>query len=324
MAGRFLARRLLQAVPTIFLIITACFFLLRLAPGDLAQIVAGEAGAAPPGYVEELRARFGLDQPLYVQYGHYLARLAVLDMGDSFRHGQAVIELVLERLWPTLLLGCTSLFVAIAVGTALGTLAALRHNRPADRLISFLSLVAYATPTFWLGLMTIIVFGVKLGWLPTGGMMPAGPAPGGWATVAAVARHLVLPALSLSLFYMALYVRLSRTAVLEVLKQDYVRTAASKGISRAQTLRRHVLPNAITSVLSLAGVHVGGLIGGAVFVETVFGWPGLGRLAFEAMLQRDYNLLMAVLLFSSLLVIITNIAVDLLYRVFNPRMSGAE
>lgn len=315
-------RRLMQAVPTFILVITACFFLLRLAPGDLADVMVGEAGAAPPGYVEELRAKFGLDKPLYEQYARYVERLALLDLGYSFRYGQPVIELVAERLPATLLLGGTSLALAIIAGTALGALAAVRRGKIADRLISLVSLVAYATPTFWVGLMLIIIFGVKLRWLPTSGMISStveGSIPD---TVASLLQHLILPALSLSLFYMALYIRLSRTAVLEVMKQDFVRTAVSKGISGRQTFFRHVLPNALTSVLSLAGVHVGGLIGGAVFVETVFGWPGLGRLAVEAMLQRDFNLLMAVLLFSSVLVITTNILVDVLYRVVDPRISA--
>jgi peptide/nickel transport system permease protein len=323
MKHRFLVRRLLQAIPTIFLVVTACFFLLRLAPGDLAEVVAGEAGAAPPGYVEELRTKFGLDRPLYQQYFRYLERLAVLDLGYSFRHGQPVAELVLQRLPPTLLLGGTSLAIAIVVGTALGTFAAISRGKAVDRLISFVSLVAYATPTFWVGLMLIIVFGVHLRWLPTSGMAPVAAPENAFAAAASVLRHLILPAVSLSLFYMALYIRLSRTAVLEVLKQDFVRTAVSKGISERRTFLRHVLPNALTSVLSLAGVHVGGLIGGAVFIETVFGWPGLGRLAFEAMLQRDFNLLMAVLLFSSILVIATNILVDVLYRIVDPRISAA-
>lgn len=320
--SRFIVRRLLHAIPTILLVVTACFFLLRLAPGDLAEVVAGEAGAAPPGYVNELRTRFGLDQPVYVQYFNYLQRLARLDLGYSFRHGQPVLDLVRARLPATLLLGGTSLVIAIVVGTGLGTLAALRRGRAVDRLISMLSLVVYAMPTFWVGLMLIVVFGVRLGWLPTNGMglpAPRGDLP---SLIGTLLEHLILPALSLSLFYLALYIRLSRTAVLEVLKQDYVRTAVSKGITGTQTLFRHVLPNALTSVLSLAGIHIGGLIGGAVFVETVFGWPGLGRLAVEAMLQRDFNLLMAVLLFSSILVIATNIAVDVLYRVVDPRIAG--
>ncbi|WP_428144051.1 ABC transporter permease [Bradyrhizobium sp.] len=319
--ARLIGLRILQAVPTVLLVITACFFLLRLAPGDVAQIMAGEAGAAPPGYVEELRARFGLDKPLLMQFGHYLARLAMLDLGYSFRHARPVLDLVLERLGPTLLLGASSLFIAIVLGVALGVLAAVRHNRLADRLISAVSLIAYAAPTFWLGLMLIVVFGVKLGWLPTGGVALPAPDAGLLERLSGLLSHLLLPAITLSTFYLALYVRLSRTAVLDVLHQDYIRTATSKGLSSRRKLLRHVLPNALTPVLSVAGVHVGGLIGGAVFVETVFGWPGLGRLAFEAMLQRDFNLLMAVLIFSSLLVILTNILVDIVYQIVDPRMA---
>jgi peptide/nickel transport system permease protein len=322
MTTPFLVRRVWQAVPTVILVITTCFFLLRLAPGDLAEVVAGEAGAAPPGYVDELRTKFGLDKPLYAQYFHYAERLLVLDLGYSFRHGQPVSSLVIGRLPATLLLGITSLAIALIAGTFLGTVAALHRGRPLDRVITVASLVAYATPTFWVSLMLIVVFGVKLGWLPTSGMASLISNAGPIERVASVAQHLILPSISLSLFYLALYIRLSRAAVLEVLTQDYVRTALSKGISERRVLFRHVLPNALTSVLSMAGVQVGGLIGGAVFVETVFGWPGLGRLAFEAMLQRDFNLLMGILLFSSMLVVVTNIFVDVLYRMVDPRVSA--
>jgi peptide/nickel transport system permease protein len=317
----FLIRRVLQAVPTVLLIATVCFFLLRLAPGDVAEVIAGQSGAAPPGYVEELRVKFGLDRPLIEQYFLYMVNLVTGNLGFSFHHNMPVADLILSRLWPTLLLGASSLLLAAVLGIVLGSVAALNVGRWGDRAISFVSLVAYALPNFWLSLMLIVLFGVKLNLLPTGGMGIANAGDGAFATLATSLVHLILPATSLALFYLALYIRLSRVAILEVLRQDFVRTARSKGLSPTHVFRRHVLPNSVSPVLSMLGVQISGLFGGAVLVETVFGWPGLGRLAFEALLQRDFNLLLGILLLSSVLVVVVNILVDLVSIRIDPRVT---
>ncbi len=318
---KFLIRRVLQAIPTVLLIATACFFLLRLAPGDVADVMAGQAGAAPPGYVEELREAFGLDRPLIEQYLRYMGHLASGDLGFSFHHNMPVSELIVSRLWPTILLGVASLVVAAGLGVILGSVAALTFGRVWDRIISFVSLVAYAAPNFWVSLMLIVLFGIKLKWLPTGGMAGFNESTGLLGSVKDTIAHLIMPATALALFYLALYIRLSRVAVLEVLGQDFIRTARSKGLSFMQIFRRHVLPNSVSPVLSMLGVQISGLFGGAVLVETVFGWPGLGRLTFESLLQRDFNLLMGVLLLSSVLVVVVNILVDVLARCIDPRIS---
>lgn len=321
MMRRFVIRRILQAIPTVLLIATACFFLLRLAPGDVADVLAGQAGAAPPGYVEELRAKFGLDRPLLEQYVAYMAQVISGDLGFSFHHNMPVADLIVSRLWPTLLLGGASLLAAAVLGVALGSMAALNFGRLGDRFISFVSLLAYAAPNFWVSLMLIVVFGIQLKWLPTGGMAVPGGNAGPLAAMKDTLAHLVLPVTALALFYLALYIRLSRVAVLEVLGQDFIRTARSKGLTFMQIFRRHVLPNSVSPVLSMLGVQISGLFGGAVLVETVFGWPGLGRLAFESLLQRDFNLLMGVLLLSSLLVVVVNIIVDVVTRWIDPRIA---
>jgi peptide/nickel transport system permease protein len=316
----FLARRLVQAVPTVLLIIVVNFLVLHLTPGDVVDVLAGEAGAATPEYVAMLRQRFGLDRPLWTQLLQYVWGVLHLDLGFSFRHNMTVVELTLARLPATLLLMSVSIGLAVALGLVLGVTAARRVNRPADGAIAVLALLSYATPTFWIGLMFIVLFSVKLGWLPTGGMTSVGANYSGPARALDVAHHLVLPTVSLALFYAAIYTRLMRAAMLEVAGQDYVRTARAKGIAEGRIAAHHVLRNALLPLVTMVGVQVGSLLGGSVLVETVFGWPGLGRLAFEAVQQRDYSLLLGILFMSSLLVIAVNLVVDLLYALLDPRI----
>lgn len=315
-------RRLLQAVPVVLAIVVLNFLLLHLAPGDAAQVLAGEAGAATPEYMAQLRARFGLDRPLAVQLLLYVKQMLALDLGFSFRHGMPVLDLILARLGPTLLLMLTTFVVSVGVGVALGLLAAARAGSWRDTLISILALVAYATPLFWIGLMLIVIFSVKLGWLPTSGMETVGAFHEGWARVADIARHLILPALSLSLFYLALYVRLMRASVLEQSGMDYVTTARAKGLNETRITLTHVLRNAVLPVVTVAGVQAGGLLGGSVVVESVFAWPGLGLLAFQSLFARDFNLLLGIFFLSACLVVALNLVVDLVHTALDPRIQA--
>ena len=283
-------------------------------------MLAGEAGSATPEYMAQLRQRFGLDRPLLVQLLFYLKQMLVLDLGFSFRHSMPVLDLILGRLGPTLLLMVTTFTLAVSVGIALGLLAAARVGRWQDTLISVLALVSYATPLFWVGLMLIVVFSVKLGWLPTSGMETVGAFYEGWPRVLDIGRHLVLPALSLSLFYLALYVRLMRAAVLEQAGMDYVTTARAKGLGEVRITLSHVLRNAILPVLTVAGVQVGGLLGGSVVVESVFAWPGLGLLAFQSLFARDFNLLLGIFFLSACLVVALNLVVDVVHTLLDPRV----
>jgi peptide/nickel transport system permease protein len=319
--GRFLVRRLAQAVVTVVGIATLNFLLVHLAPGDVVDVLAGEAGAADARYVAELREKFGLDQPIAVQLGRYLWSLGRLDLGHSFRHDMPVVRLILQRLSPTLLLMVASLGTAFVGGLVLGVTASRRARSLADNVISVLALLAYATPLFWLGLMLIVLVTLKLGLLPAGGMYTIGATQTPVAHALDVLRHLILPSTTLALFYMATYTRLMRASMLEVLGSDYVRTAHAKGLSAHQVAYRHALRNAILPMVTVLGVQVGSLFGGAVVVEVVFAWPGLGRLAFEAIFQRDINLLLGILLLSSCLVIVVNFAVDLLYTRLDPRIA---
>jgi peptide/nickel transport system permease protein len=317
---RVLRRTLLQAVPTVLGIVVLNFFLLKLAPGDAADVMAGEFGAATEETMAMLRRQFGLDVPLLQQLLGYLGTLASGSLGFSPRYNMPVADLIGQRLPGTLLLMGTSIAIALALGVLIGTLMAMTAGRWPDRILSVTTQFFYSVPGFWVGLMLVVVFSIKLGWLPSGGDRTIGASLAGIDLVLDRLRHLVLPATSLALFYVAIYGRLTRAAVLEVASQDHVRTAAAKGLSPVAVTARHIVRNALIPVTTLAGIHFGGILGGAVVVETVFSWPGLGRLAFESVMRRDFNVLLGVLLLSSLLVIVANTVVDLLHAWLDPRI----
>lgn len=317
---RYLVWRLLQAVPVILGVTILCFLMLQLAPGDLAEVLAGESGGASPGYIEELRARYGLDQPVLVQLGIYVKNVLMFDLGFSYRHSASVTSLLLERLVPTLLLMGSTLLLSVGVGVLAGLFAAIWVRTWRDHVISLTAIVAYATPLFWMGLMLILVFSIWLDWFPTSGMENVVMFYEGWDWVVDVAHHLVLPAITLSLFYMALYARLMRATMLEQRGLDYVTTARAKGLTEQQITFRHVLRNALLPVITVAGVQVGGLLGGSVVVESVFAWPGLGQLAFEALFSRDFNLLLGIFFICACLVVAVNIVVDIVYVLLDPRI----
>lgn len=318
--ARFLGYRLLLAIPVVLGIVVLNFFLIHLAPGDAASVLAGESGAASPEYMEQLRHKFGLDQPLTTQFGVYLLNMLHLDLGYSFRNDSPVGSLIVDRLWPTGLLMLTAFAAALLIGTLLGLVAATGRNSWRDAVISLVSLVAYATPGFWLGLMMIVVFAIRLGWLPTSGYDTVGADNEGWDEVWDVGRHLVMPAVALALFYLAVYARVMRASVLEQVGMDYVTTARAKGQTEARVMTGHVLRNALLPVVTMAGVQAGNLIGGSIVVETVFGWPGVGTLAFNALQSRDLNLLLGIFFVSACLVVVINLAVDLVYVCLDPRL----
>ena len=317
---RYVLRRLLQAIPVILGVVILNFLLLQLAPGDAATVLAGEAGGAPAEYVQALRERFGLDKPVAVQLALYVKNILALDLGYSFRNQSPVLPLILARLSATLLLMGTTLVLSIGGGILLGLLAAVWVRTWKDHLISVVAIIAYAMPLFWIGLMLILLFAVKLDWLPTSGMEDAAAFYEGSERIIDIARHLVLPAITLSLFYMALYARMMRATMLEQRGLDYVTTARAKGLTERQITLRHLVRNAIMPVVTVAGVQVGGLLGGSVVVESVFAWPGLGQLAFQSLFARDLNLLLGIFFISSCLVVLVNIVVDVVYVLLDPRV----
>lgn len=314
-------RGVLHALPTVAGVILLSFFLMQAVPGDAADVIAAESGSATAESMAAVRTHFGLDLPVLRQLGNYLGHLARLDLGVSPRYNTPVADLIGSRLGNTALLMTTALGTALLAGIVLGTLMASHVGRWPDRLLSLAALLLYSTPGFWLGLMAIIVLSVQLGWLPPGGVSTIGAADtGAWAHALDVARHLVLPTLALAGFYMAIFARLTRAAMLEVSRQDFVRTARAKGVAPLAVTLRHILRNALMPVLTVAGLNFGTLLGGAVVVETVFSWPGLGRLAYESVSARDYVVLMGILILSSLLVIVANLLVDLAQTALDPRV----
>lgn len=316
----YLAGRLVKAAIVVLAIVVCNFFLIHAAPGDPASIIAGQSGAADAKFLEQLRAQFGLDQPLYVQLWIYLKGVLSLDLGFSHRQQASVASLVLDRLPATLLLTGAAFVLALVLGVTMGALAARRVGSWSDSIITVLALAFYATPLFWVGLMLVLLFSVTLEWLPSFGMMSVGVELSGIGKVLDVGKHLLLPALTLGLFYVAVYARLSRATMLEVADQDFVKTARAKGVPEGRILRRHVLRNAMLPVITFAGIQAGQLVGGSILVETVFAWPGIGRLAFEALLARDYQVLMGVFFCTSVMVVLFNLLTDLLYAVVDPRV----
>jgi peptide/nickel transport system permease protein len=316
-----LRRTAWQAIPTVCAIVVADFFLLRLAPGNAADALAAESGSATEETMAALRAHFGLDQPLAMQFMAYIDNLLHFSLGFSPLYNMPVARLIGERLPGTLLLMLTTMLLALLIGVTAGVLMATFAGRIPDRVLSVAALLFYSVPGFWVGLMLIVVFSVWLGWLPSGGAETVGADLSGLGWAVDRLRHMVLPATSLALFFVAIYARLIRASMLEVQDQDYIRTAAAKGLGRWTITLRHMLRNALLPITTVAGMHFGAILGGAVVVETVFSWPGLGRLAFEAVLKRDFSVLLGILLLSSLLVILVNMVVDLLQAWLDPRIT---
>ncbi len=313
-------RRVLLGIPVLFGVATLNFFLIHLAPGDPASVMAGEGGSATPEYLAMLRHKFGLDQPLPVQFWHYITNVAQLDLGYSFRDDESVLSLIGDRIGPTLLLMGTAFVLSVGLGTLLGLLAGTQRNGARDAAISVLALLASATPTFWLGLMLIVLFSIRLEWLPTSGFETIGAFNEGLPYVLDVLQHLILPAVSLAVFYLAIYVRVMRASVIEQTRQNYVTTARAKGQTERGIMFGHVLRNALLPVVTMAGVQAGNLIGGSVIVEAVFGWPGIGTLAFSALQGRDFNLLLGIFLVSACVVVALNLLVDIAYSLLDPRV----
>jgi len=313
-------RTLWQTVPTVIGILILNFILLQLTPGDVVDVMAGESGGATLQSMTMLREQFGLTGSLGERLFAYLNQLTHLDLGVSPRYQVPVATLIWERLPNTLLLVVSGLALAILVGVAIGAVMATWAGRLPDRVLTIINLLLYSTPGFWVGLMLILLFSVKLGWLPANGFATIGVELHGLAWLLDRLYYAVLPVVTLSTFFIAVYGRLTRAAMLEVRQQDFVRTARAKGLPPVRIVTRHVLRNALMPITTVAGVHFAALIGGAAVTETVFGWPGLGRLALEAVMTRDFNLLLGILLLSSLTVVVVNILVDLLQLWLDPRI----
>lgn len=316
----FALRRLAVSLPSLLIILVGVFLLLQLAPGDTVDAMLMQMGGSDAQLIESLRQHYGLDAPLTVQLGRYLLRLVQLDLGFSAIYGKPVASVILERIPVTLLLMTSALTLASVGGVVLGVFAARHVHRWQDSLVSTLGLLCYATPPFWLGLMCVVIFAIKLGLLPSGGFETIGAGHTGFSRVLDIVEHLTLPTLTLSLIFLATYLRIMRASMLEVSTLDFVRTARAKGVDENTIVTRHILRNALLPLVTLIGLHAGTMLGGAVVVESVFNLPGLGRLAYESVEQRDLNTLLGIVFVSALLVLVVNFAVDLLYARLDPRI----
>ena len=298
-------RRLLQVVPTLFVIVTAAFFVMRLAPGGPFD----QEQTLPPEIAANLEAAYGLDQPMIVQYGHYLASLVHGDLGPSFKYKDfRVSELIARGLPVTLTIGALALLLAVGLGVPLGMLGALRHNGALDHAVMGVALVGIAIPNFVVAPVLALLFGVKLGWLPVAGWEPGN------------VRFLILPVLTLALPFVAYIARLARGSLLEVLQAPYMRAARAKGLTQGVLLRRHALKPTLMPVISFLGPATAALLTGSLVVEQVFGLPGVGRYFVQGAINRDYTLVMGMVIFYAALILLLNLAVDLLYGWLDPRI----
>lgn len=315
-------KRLGYAAGLLLAVIVLNFSMIHLAPGDVADTIAADAGGATEETMAAIREEYGLDQPFFVQLGMYLTRVAQLDLGQSYFYNRDVLDLILERLPATLLLVVSAQLVALVVGTLLGVYAARNSRGIVSHLVTLFALFGYAAPVFWTGILLLIAFSLKIPIFPVAGMVDV-TIEGGWFNKALdVAHHLVLPMFTLATIFFALYSRLCRASMLEVLGSDYVRTARAKGLTPREVTLKHALKNALPPVVTLAGLQFSAVISGAVLVETVYSWPGLGQLALTSILARDTPTILGILFFSALVVIIGNLITDAVLRAIDPRLRG--
>lgn len=315
---QFILRRAISAIPTIFLVLVIGFTVTHLAPGDPITLLAGEL--APSDFVETLKIKYGLDKPLYVQFFLYLGRLLQGDFGFSYTYRQDVLEVIFERVPATILLVGTSIMFALVVGIILATIAAKHLNSFVDNLLSSISMIGYSIPVFWLAQLLIFFFAIKLDLFPAGGMIELRNPRVGFGYAIDILYHLILPALSLGLIYTGLIARLTRAEMGEVLTQDFILTARAKGISENRVVYSHALRNALSPVTTMIGILIGLMFTGAIFTETIFGWPGLGRLLYDSLFARDYPLVTAMFIITSIVLIIANTIIDVLYGIIDPRV----
>jgi peptide/nickel transport system permease protein len=321
----YVARRLLGAIPLILGIATIIFFVVNLAPGDPTALYFNQN--VPPEVLEQIRRNFGLDQPLPVRYWKWLTSFFTGDFGYSFAHGRPVLAILLETLPATLILAACTLVLIFAAGVATGVVQAVRQHRPADRFLSVTSLFFYSMPSFWLGLMLMLLLSLKAHeWGLPFALPPTGMTSvdyeflGFWGKLGDRLVHLVLPVLTLSLVMAAGIARFTRGQMLEVIRQDYIRTARAKGLPGHSVVLKHALRNSLLPVITLLGLYLPLLFSGSVFVEVIFSWPGMGRVIVDAIFQRDYPLVMATSFIFALVVVLGSLVADILYAVADPRI----
>jgi peptide/nickel transport system permease protein len=314
--------RVLYAVILLMAVLVLNFSMMHLAPGDVADTISQSMGGADEELLNQIRADYGLDQPFIVQLGRYMGNVLRLDLGFSFFYNTPVTQLILQRLPATLLLVFTAQILALFIGVILGIISARKPNGAASHFVTILALFGYSAPVFWTGILLLIGFSLKIQIFPVAGMQDVTIEGGFWVHFLDIARHLVLPVITLGSIFLALYSRLSRATMMEVLGSDYVRTAKAKGLSEREVVYKHALKNSLSPVITLAGLQFSAVISGAVLVEAVFSWPGLGTLAFQSIIARDTPTILGILFFSALVVIVGNLLTDLALRFVDPRVGS--
>jgi len=308
----YIARRIAATAPVLVIVAVLVFLLLRLSPGDPAAILAGDAASADQ--IAQIRANLGLEKPIVAQFGIWAGRLLQGDLGESFYFKIQVTELIAQRLEPTMSLAALTIVLAVLVSVPLGAIAAWRFGGWFDRILMGFSVLGFSVPIFVLAYILVYVVSLKLGWLPVQGYKPI--ADGFWPWL----RHLILPAITLSVIFIALIARVTRASVMEALGEDYIRTARAKGLPEARVLVHHGLANAAIPIVTVIGTGIALLIGGVVVTESVYAIPGLGRLTVDAVLARDFPTIQGVILFFSFIYVLVNLLVDLSYVFFDPRI----
>lgn len=317
----YVLRRLLLMIPMLIGISFVSFLIMQLAPGDPAVLDVSMSQKVDPSYIQKMRISYGLDQPLPVQYWNWLKRLAVLDFGESFKDNRKVLVVIAERLPATILLSGTSLALLFLIAVPLGVTAAYRQGKFLDKFVRIFTFVGYSIPGFWLALMLMLVFGVQWGWLPISGMTSVETAGMGFLQrTGDLLAHLILPLAVTTFGGLASISRYARTSMLEVIRQDYIRTARAKGLPERTVVFKHALRNALIPIVTLLGLSLPALIGGSFIIETVFAWPGMGRLGVEAVYSHNYPVLMGVGIISALLTLTGNLLADLAYAALDPRV----
>ncbi|WP_201839629.1 ABC transporter permease [Microvirga zambiensis] len=313
----FILNRALQIIPVIIGVTLATFLLAQIIPGDPADVLLGSMASEEAR--QQLRLSLGLNEPIYVQYAIYLKNLLHGDLGQSFTFAQPVTQVIVERLFNTSLLAIAAIILASVAGVAAGTWAALKPGSLRDQGLSVVVLFFNSMPSFWLGLVLILTFGLHLRLLPVGGMQGATGSSG----IGSMVAHMVLPTITLAAWSLAVIARMTRSAILDVINSDYIRTARSRGVGEARIVLRHALPNAMPSVITVIGMQMGFLLSGAVLTETVFSWPGIGLAMFQAISTRDIPLIQGGILVLAVAFVLINFAVDILYAYFNPKVKLA-
>lgn len=315
----YILRRIIGTIPTILFIITVSFFFIHLAPGNPILYLAGRVPVSEE-FIIMMEHRFGLDKPLHVQYLDYMGKILLGDFGFSYIRNMPVLGLILERIPATVLLLGASYSIFSIIAVFLGVLTSTKSGSLGDNALTAVALFGYCMPGFWLGIMSLYILGFKLAWFPIGGQTTLGAELVGLDYVIDVLRHLVLPVSVLGFWCLALFFRITRQSMLETLQEDFIVTARSKGLNEKAVLFRHALKNSLRPIVTLFGLRAGKIVGGAIITESVFAWPGMGRLMYEAVMTRDYPLLLGSFIFLSISMITANLVADLVYAFIDPRV----